>query len=111
MLNKQTKINFIQEDVFYISSWMSSIWDVYYKNDLSIRIEEESLNLKKILYYLDEFSSDQFDSELIDKFKFFVLSYSISFKNQKFSEDDMEFPLLKASLIERLNELLCILQN
>ena len=109
MLNKQTKINFIQEDVFYISSWMSSIWDVYYKNDSSIRIEEE--NLRKILYYLDEFSSDQFDSELIDKFKFFVLSYSISFKNQKFSADDTELPLLKASLIERLNELLCILQN
>ncbi len=109
MLSKQTKINFIQEDVFYISSWMTSMWDVYYKNDLSIRMEEE--NLRKILYYLDEFSSDQFDSELIDKFKFFVLSYSISFKNQKFSADDTEFPLLKASLIERLNELLCILQN
>ena len=85
------------------------MWDVYYKNDSSIRIEEE--NLRKILYYLDEFSSDQFDSELIDKFKFFVLSYSISFKNQKFSADDTELPLLKASLIERLNELLCILQN
>jgi len=109
MISKQIKINFIQEDVFYISSWMTSMWDVYYKNDSSIRIEEE--NLRKILYYLDEFSSDQFDSELIDKFKFFVLSYSISFKNQKFSADDTELPLLKASLIERLNELLCILQN
>ena len=109
MISKQTKINFIQEDVFYISSWMTSMWDVYYKNDSSIRIEEE--NLRKILYYLDEFSSDQFDSELIDKFKFFVLSYSISFKNQKFSADDTELPLLKASLIDRLNELLCILQN
>lgn len=85
------------------------MWEVYYKNDSSIRIEEE--NLRKILYYLDEFSSDQFDSELIDKFKFFVLSYSISFKNQKFSADNKELPLLKASLIDRLNELLCILQN
>ena len=106
----KNKIKVIRNDIDYINEWLMTLFEM--NEQESILIDQKSFEkiysyLHRIEKNLDYTHIDQLEElrNTVNSFKHFILSYSITLKNQKNQNLNEEYLLLKKILIERMNEL------